>query len=295
MTDMKQVRFELSAPPNPKRRFSKICVPTVCCALAVLGIMLCWSGIATAQEDPSSLQRGKAELEVQKLELEVAQLRKERGSWPNWVIGVLGVLVGFVGTAAPVWGARRARLGALDQSVHDKRLDLYPNLVNASAPLALYFPRNESHPASIRPRDCGVMGRVMSAWYFQGGGLLLSVESRDAYFKLARALTCASLANKDLRVPTFPADAEDVSKEKFDDYRKKLRAKKINLDDVENWSFGVRGAKPKNPATRFRDYVFLQWLSSQLRTKLTEDLRSRRRPASDRAKRWWSSMGAFRA
>jgi hypothetical protein len=32
------------------------------------------------------------------------------------------------------------------------------------------------------------------------------------------------------------------------------------------------------PHQRFRDYVFLQNLSSRLRTALTEDLRSRRRP-----------------
>jgi hypothetical protein len=239
--------------------------------------MLPWLGIATAQQEPSSLQSRKTDLEVQKLGLEVAKLKEDRGELPKWLTGVLGLLVGVVGTAASVWAARRARLGALDQSVHDKRLESYPNLVKATARLALYFPSNDPPAASIGPKECAAMGQAMSAWYFDGGGLLLSTEARDAYFRLARALTRASLA-EELRVPMFPKDAEGISAEKVDDYRAEL-AQAFDLDDVERWSFGDPGSEDEKPALRFKDFVFLQRLSSTLRTKLSEDLHSRRRPS----------------
>ena len=60
----------------------------------------------------------------------------------------------------------------------------------------------------------------------------MSVEARDAYFKLARALTRASLA-KTLKVPTFPDNAEDISIEKVRGYQDKIK-QNLDLDDVEN-------------------------------------------------------------
>ena len=236
------------------------------------GSILAWSVIATAQQEPIALEDRKAELEVQKLELEIARLAEDRAALPAWVTGILGLLVGAAGTAASVWAARRATLGALDQSVHEKRLELYPRLVEATAHLALYFP-----PAkSVGPNECRVMGEALRTWYFAGGGILLSVEARDAYFKLVRALTRASLAAQ-LSVPAFPQDAEDISAESVDRYKAEL-ARERNLDDVDEWVFG--GAGSETSAHRFKDFVFLQRLSSNLRTKLSEDLRSRRRPAT---------------
>jgi hypothetical protein len=47
---------------------------------------------------------------------------------------------------------------------------------------------------------------------------------------------------------------------------------------VKEYKFGVAAAKDAPAYQRFRDYVFLQNLSSKLRTALAEDLRSRRRP-----------------
>jgi hypothetical protein len=147
--------------------------------------------------------------------------------------------------------------------------------VQATAGLALYFPKGDA-PAPIGPQTCSAMGQAMSEWYFGGSGLLLSVKARDAYFALARALTCASLSEK-LKVSLFPKDAKDISVEKVDVYRPEL-ARRFNLDDVEKWSFGDSGLEEKKPALRFKDFVFLPRLSSTLRTRLSEDLRSRRRP-----------------
>jgi hypothetical protein len=219
-----------------------------------------------------------------------------------------------VGAAASVWVAYRTRLGGLDQSVHNKRLESYPQLVKAAAPLAIYFPTGDAGPWALgfpardaaswalSLADCRAIGRAMSKWYFGGGGLLLSTEARDAYFLLARALTRATAASS-LRVPTFPRDAQIISVEKLDEYREKLAgeyrarladkyrakpaheyeaalAKKEILDDVEHWDFGCSMPETDPPAhNRFQDYVFLQRLSSELRSALAEDLRSRRRPS----------------
>jgi hypothetical protein len=254
------------------------------------------------------------DLETQKLELEVDKLRRDRdsGELPKWLIGVLGLLGGAISATAAVWIARRTRRGALDQSVHDKRLESYPKLVEATARLALFFPRfdpldssGDQPEACVGREDCTAMGRAMSAWYFGGGGLLLTVEARDAYFRLAEALTLASEENKlKLKVPIFPKDAKHISREKVDMYRKRL-ATKFKLDDIENWRFGDSDSGNDNLATRlksyifvqrvsrkfqaklkeeydlavrFKDYIFLQRLSSKLRTTLTKDLQSRRPP-----------------
>ena len=289
MANLKQFGFQLSAHTDPNRCFSKASLRTVGCALVVLGIMLPWLGIATAQQEPSSLQ---------KQVLEVAKLKKDSDEVPKWFTIVSVFLAGVASAGATVFVARRARHGALDQSVHDKRLDSYPKLVVATARLALYFPSDDppdpsSDPsaASIGPKDCSAMGQAMTAWYFGGGGLLLTVEARDAYFRLARALTLASLAKK-LRVPMFPKDAKDISVEKVKEYRANLARKlKLKLDDIkldviENWSFGDPGSEEDNSVVRFKDFIFLQQLSSDLRTKLSEDLRSRRRPNGRRFRTW---------
>jgi hypothetical protein len=149
---------------------------------------------------------------------------------------------------------------------------LYPDLVAATAQLALYFP---SKP-SVGPSDCHVMGQAMSAWYFQNGGLLMSPAARDAYFRLARALTRASLA-PELRAPLFPGDANRVSVSSVDRYRDELAGRGIG--DVEKWEFGGPVAESGTTALRFKDFVFLQQLSSSLRTELSKDLHSRRRPS----------------
>lgn len=232
---------------------------------------------ASAQQEDSSLKR-KAELDIQRLELEITKLEKEALSLPGWLTGALaGLLVGVVGTATTVWVDRRRRQGALDQSVHDKRLEFYPGLISATHPLAVYFPPTGGpHTGLIGPQDCEAMGRAMSEWYFGGGGLIMSVETRDAYFRLARALTLASLAEA-LSVPKFPTDAKYVSKETLEHYQTEL--KDFDLDGIEDWCFGNPASENQPTSRRFKDYVFLQRLSSELRTRLTEDLQSRRRPS----------------
>ena len=121
----------------------------------------------------------------------------------------------------------------------------------------------------------------MSEWYFEHGGLLLSIRARAAYFRLARALTLAA-REKTLKVPTFPDDAKDISVERLSEYERKIRdmqKESLNLDDVENWEFGGPAADQESDYLRFKDYVFLRNLTSGLRTTLTNDLRGRLQPS----------------
>ena len=180
---------------------------------------------------------------------------------------------GIIGALGTLLVARGTRLGALNQSVHEYRLKTYPSLVNTAAPLAVYFPEHGAS-VSLDPQRCREMGCAMSRWYFRHGGLFLSPHSRDAYFDLARALTRASLIER-LSTPTFPQDAEALSIARVDRYRSELE-QRFDLDDVDGWAFGPP-AGAGSPAERFKDYIFLQRLSSRLRTELSKDLRSRRR------------------
>jgi hypothetical protein len=302
--------------------------------LVIVGLVLFWLPTAAAKQDSDALR--KAQLEVQRLGLEVEKLNDELGVakrkldlevkkletdiyWGPWipVIGVLGGIVsGLFAAGVAMSVARRTRVGALDQATHEKRLESYPELMTATSPLAIYFPDLANpiwaNTKSLDSHKCRAMGRAISKWYFNSG-LLLSGEARDAYFRLARALTLAADAAADeeiLSVPQFPTNAADISVKKLDRYRELLKIK--NDEDVETWKFGTwKSDEPQSlwfkirmaiagmllrflnipmpidvalpadhPALKYKDYVFLQTLSSRLRTRLSEDLRSRRRPGS---------------
>jgi hypothetical protein len=251
-------------------------------ALFVIGLVLFWLQSVTANEKQVGADGDKVKLELEKLHLEVAQLKREHRWWCPGPLGLAaGLVTGAITTAATVWIARLTRQGGRDQSVHQKRLEFYPLLVKAASPLALYIPND--YPigkASIDPNECRAIGRAMSQWYFDGGGLLLSFNARDAYFRLARALTRASLSQT-LKVPTFPDDAEDITDGKVRDYQNELKS--LGLDDVESWVFGSSLSEKETAAcalsVKFKDYIFLQRLSSHLRTTLSEDLNSRLRPS----------------
>ena len=226
---------------------------------------------ASAMAQPTAAPQGP--LDREKLQAEILNLRAQRFS--NLTVGALSIVVAIAGAVTSFWVGRRALVGALDQSVHEQRLKVYPGLVKTVAPLALYFPEQGSGAAKIGPAECAAMGRAVSRWYFSGGGLLLSESSRNAYFALMRALTRASLA-AEISAPSYPHDALEISLEKVDQYRKQL-SKRFRLDDVDGWLFGGTAAAPGlSPEERFKDYLFLQRLASTLRTTLATDLRSRR-------------------
>jgi hypothetical protein len=280
--------------------------------LIVVGLVMSWGAGASAQQDSDALQLRKASLEVDRLSLEVDKLKEELQrkaklesqklelearkldyelSWLGLASGPLvSFLVGALAAMATVsvatrnassalQVAHRNQIADLDQATHETRLQSYPDLMAATSPLAVYFPDE-----TLDPARCAAIGRAISKWYFKSG-LLLSGEARDAYFRLAHALTLASGA-KELCVPHVPYDGSEISDENLRQYRRELfkiekAADKLEEPTnmaVEEWRFGPVGGQPKANAYKFKDYVFLQTLSSRLRTRLTEDLSSRRRP-----------------
>jgi hypothetical protein len=258
------------------RRFADSNTRKVRAALLIVALALFCLQMAAANEERGNLETHKLELEVQKLDLEVSNLKKERPElW--WLPGLFGVIAGVASGLITFRAAHRAQLAELDQAVHEKRLEYYLLLVNSTSRLAIYFPEY----ASVQPDGCEAMGRAMSQWYFDHGGLLLSGPARTAYFRLARALTRAALA-KILKVPTFPEDAKDISVEKVREYEcqiKQTKPRVADLDPVENWVFGGPAVDGEPNYLKFKDYVFLRNLTSELRTTLTEDLRGRLRPS----------------
>lgn len=253
----------------------------------------------------SEVDKLKAEASQQKLEYEVKKIKEEVEGTSKWAPTVVSLLVAAVGVFTAILAAtsavrvarrnalaamrvaRRNQVADLDQATHEKRLECYPKLVTTTSPLAIYFPDLASpisaNTKSLDAHKCGVIGRAISKWYYQSG-LLLSIEARDACFRLARALTLASCA-RDLYVPRFPDDAKEISAESVNDYRRLLGIVDPNDETVEKWEFGKPPTAPigktelERDDYKFKDYVFLQTLSSRLRTALSEDLRSRRRLA----------------
>jgi hypothetical protein len=82
----------------------------------------------------------------------------------------------------------------------------------------------------------------------------MSVDTREVYFTLARALTLASLA-KGLSVPMSPTDAEYLSKEQLDLFQKEFE-KNFELNDIEHWSFGGPASENQPPFHRLRSMSF---------------------------------------
>jgi hypothetical protein len=190
-------------------------------------------------------------------------------------------LVGLIGGAAGfVFSSRLARANqaaALDQKSHEARLAKYPELVAAMKPLALYFPYDRSGKLqTLTPEICAKMGREFSDWYFEQGGLLLTAAARDRYFALAGTLIRASEAAK-LLVPDVSRGKKHFHPEAIETFKKEF------LGDAEgaakNWKFGVSEDR-YGGGNSIKDFALLQKLSSNLRTALTKDMRSRAPPGT---------------
>ena len=169
---------------------------------------------------------------------------------------------------------------------------------------------------SITPAQCARSGNLLSGWYFDGGGLVMSAATRDAYFALAGALTGAASAKK-LNVPKHPDEAGMVTRSRVDVLRKSLLVSMagdkpagsegnvkpaVKLPDgpsklwtsdqvskalassslIDSWRFGLSREKTESPdvntALNFSDFLIIQNVGSRLRTAMAEDLHSRRRP-----------------
>jgi len=151
--------------------------------------------------------------------------------------------------------------------------------------------RSKGSP-QLTKNDCAGMGRQLSSWYFGDGGLLMTEDSRDAYFALMEALRRAAAAPEELAVQTVGEHAQVISLSLMNGYRRalakkclvfeKLEAKNpVTPTDLAEWKFGPL-ANPTSDAERFKDYVLIQTLASRFRTTLTDDIGSRKPPANIR-------------
>ena len=149
--------------------------------------------------------------------------------------------------------------------------------------------------------DCVRMGGQLSSWYFSAGGLLMTEASRDSYFTLMEALRRAATAPGELAVQTVGQHAQRISLTMITDYRQrlakkpypifeKLEAKQpIKPADLDRWEFGQMAMG--DDAEQFKDFVLIQALASRFRTSLTDDIGSRKPPASSRAERYSEEPG----
>jgi hypothetical protein len=255
------------------------------CIVVIASFIISYIPLLAAFEDQAQT------LNKPNVKSEIRVPRQENDFWAYWRSIVLSLVGGVAAASASIWVARRTRRGTLDQAVHEERLKRYPELIKTGAPFAVYFPQNRGGSGPVDRSSLLNIGHSMSQWYFDGGGLLMSTESRDLYFLLALAITrAASVKGDGLRVPTYSDYRTVVDSYSITELKKGLQIprdmegrywKNIDIADavrtIREWKFGQ--GPSVNDADRFRDFVFLQSLSSALRTSLAEDLRSRRRPS----------------
>jgi hypothetical protein len=301
---------------------------------AAVGLNVALAAIVARAAEPDAgglqtLTAEKTRKETEKLVGEIDKLKFENGFWGR-LIPLVGIpTLGFVASGLAAWltiqsgrketlkqiGAEQERTmrqlsaereNALEQiraevnhATHEKRLDCYAELTKAMSPFALFFPDG----SKLDHFRCLQIGDAMSRWYFTTGGLLLSSEARDDYFRLARSVTKAFLSDGIL-APDWNEHAKLINDKTMDGYRKtlnlsiaewdkKTEEEKKNWEEtVESWEFGEQWPEDKKKilkkspadgesvdnACAFKDYILLQTVSSRLRSALTEDIASRRRP-----------------
>jgi hypothetical protein len=101
------------------------------------------------------------------------------------VAAIIGVFVGAVGTW--VRSALTIREKA-NEEVRDRRIETYPSVYRLTAPLSLW------PPARLNYQELHDINIALRGWYFSGGGLYFSKNSRDRYGEL-KELICRHLAS----------------------------------------------------------------------------------------------------
>jgi hypothetical protein len=96
---------------------------------------------------------------------------------PALIALVAGVVVALV-------QARRNLETQYDIDLRKERIGAYQELWTCFEPLAFYSP-----PGLVTFKTVGEISKAMREWYFTKGGLFLSTEARDVYFRLQRELT----------------------------------------------------------------------------------------------------------
>lgn len=96
------------------------------------------------------------------------------------ISGVAGLATSYVGIQ---WKIKKDLEAKFDASLRSLRLQAYPPLWGLLKPLALFG--RDGYPDRT---DLVALSESLRDWYFDQGGLYLSEKSRDAYFRLQRAI-----------------------------------------------------------------------------------------------------------
>jgi hypothetical protein len=91
----------------------------------------------------------------------------------------VGAVAGIVTTA---WKSRKDLEAQYDIDLRKRRIEAYGELWRTLEPLAYHFGSRPTYESVDN------LGRALRHWYFHTGGLVLSADTRPAYFNLQQAL-----------------------------------------------------------------------------------------------------------
>ena len=103
----------------------------------------------------------------------------------------VGALTGVVTTA---WKSRKDLEAQYDIDLRKRRIEAYAELWKVLEQLAYHF-----GPGEVTNESAGKLGAALRRWYFRTGGLVLSSDTRPAYFNLQQALEGVAVPADDPR------------------------------------------------------------------------------------------------
>ncbi len=175
---------------------------------------------------------------------------------------LLTVVSALVGALSGLAAASLRGRSDIDAGLRARREAEYGGLLSLMAVVPAWPPQE-----GLTYRGLAALERELRAWYFGGGGLIMSRETRDAFSALQRGIEVRRLAA-----------GERLLDARLADHR--LDGAALTPLDPARMPH-VRG----DPARASDDYDDVQRLCSTVRTRMTEDLLSRTRPLALRAPR----------
>ena len=175
---------------------------------------------------------------------------------------LLTVVSALVGALAGLAAAFLRGRSDIDASLRARREAEYDGLLALMAAIPAWPPHE-----GLTYRRLAALERELRAWYFGGGGLIMSRETRDAFNALQRGIEARRIAA-----------GERLLDARLADHR--LTGSALTPLDPARMPH-VRG----DPARAADDYDDVQQLCSAVRTRMTEDLLSRTRPLALRGRR----------
>jgi hypothetical protein len=101
---------------------------------------------------------------------------------------VAGIVLSYVTLRERI---RKELQAKYDASLRELRLDVYKRLWSNLKPLALFGRAGYPNQAQLES-----LAEALKTWYFDEGGLYMSENTRDAYFRLQRALRALNASSR---------------------------------------------------------------------------------------------------